>query len=93
MSILAPLTRLTEIEISPFSYCDEDCVDFIGAPYLDVYTGPYVNPEPPTKEAPTELDNTDNHTAPINETKPESSQVNDCYRVKFDLIAFIKIFE
>ena len=75
MSILAP--RRSSSWNYLFSYCDEDCVDFIGAPYLDVYTGPYVNPEPPTKEAPTELDNTDNHTAPTNETKPESSQVSE----------------
>jgi len=74
-------------------YCDEDCVDFIGAPYLDVYTGPYVNPEPPTKEAPIELDSTDNYTAPINETKQESSQPKKQPEQQVVLKSQIKEFE
>ena len=56
------------------SYCDEDCIDFIGAPYLDVYTGPYINPEPPLPpEVPTKEEN---EPEPVqNATKSEISQV------------------
>jgi len=62
-------------------YCDADCVDFIGAPYLDVYTGPYVNPEPPPPPAvveepvlaENETDATVNATS-SQKTKPEQQQ-------------------